>query len=54
MEYARYSEKGIGTIEQRASQKIKDVALLKQLFPKNIEIRSKSGQPAGSHCVIKK
>jgi len=54
MEYARYSEKGIGTIEQRASQKIKDVALLKQLFPNNIEIRSKSGQPTGSHCVVKK
>ena len=54
MEYARYSEKGIGTIEQRASQKIKDVTLLKHLFPNHIEIKSKNGHPAGSHCVVKK
>ena len=54
MEYARYSEKGIGTIEQRAAQKIKDVATLKKIFPNNIEIRNKSGQPSGSHCVVKK
>jgi hypothetical protein len=54
MEYARYSEKGIGTIDQRAAQKIKDVATLKKIFPNNIEIRNKSGQPSGSHCVVKK
>jgi hypothetical protein len=54
MEYRRYSEKGIGTIEQRATQKIKDVKLLKQLFPENIQIKAKAGQPANSHCVIKR
>ena len=54
MDYKRYSAKGIGSLEDRAEQKIKDVSLLKALFPKNIEIRNKVGQPKNSHCVIKK
>lgn len=50
--FERYTKNGIGTLEQRAEQKKKDVFILKNLFPNNVKIIDKKGQPKGTHIKI--
>ena len=53
-EFERYGSDGIGTLEARADRKRKDINILKNLFPNNIQIKDKVNQPKGTHIVIKR
>jgi hypothetical protein len=54
IDFERYKSGGLGTINERSNDKIKDVLLLKQLYPENVIIKNKKGEPQNSHIVIKK
>ena len=51
-EFERYSKHGIGTAENRAEEKKKDIRILKNLYPYNIKIKDKPNQPKGTHITI--
>lgn len=52
--FKRYSIGGLGSETERLPQKIKDVKLIKSIFPDNVSIVEKNGQQYGSHIIIKK
>ncbi len=54
MDFKRYEKKGLGTVLDRADKKIADIKILKKLYPDNVIIRDKKGQPKNSHIVIKR
>jgi hypothetical protein len=51
-EFERYAEDGIGTVQNRADAKKKDIKILKNLYPNNIKIKDKLNQPKGTHITI--
>ena len=51
-EFERYGEDGIGTAQNRAEAKKKDIRILKNLYPNNIKIKDKPNQPKGTHIII--
>jgi hypothetical protein len=53
-DFKRYEKDGIGTAEARKEIKKNDIFILKNLYPKNIIIKDKKGQPKGTHIIIKK
>jgi hypothetical protein len=53
-DFKRYEKDGIGTAEARKEIKKNDIFILKNLYPKNIIIKDKKGQPKGKHIIIKK
>lgn len=54
LEFERYKKGGLGTVEDRIKEKIKDVQLMYNLFPDNVRIKNKPNEPKGSHLIIKK
>ena len=54
LDFKRYEKGGLGTINERIKDKIKDVNLMKSLFPNNVKIKDKPGEPKGSHIIIKR
>jgi hypothetical protein len=54
LDFNRYTSGGLGSIKQRMNDKIKDVKIMKTLFPNNIQIKNKINEPANTHIVIKK
>jgi|DEB0MinimDraft_6_1074348.scaffolds.fasta_scaffold27092_2 hypothetical protein len=54
LDFKRYEAGGLGTIEARIIDKMKDVRIMCQLFPNNVMVKDKVGQPKGSHIIIKK
>ena len=51
-DFERYGKKGIGSIYDRLENKKKDILILKNLYPNNVNIKDKKGQPKGTHIVI--
>jgi len=51
-EFERYGSDGIGTAEDRAEDKRKNISILKNLYPKNVKVKDKKGQPKGTHITI--
>ena len=54
LDFKRYAADGLGTIEARIKDKMKDVRIMCQLFPNNVKVKDKIGEPKGSHIVITK
>lgn len=54
LDFKRYSKGGLGSVEDRIQDKIKDVKILKSLYPKNVKIKDKPNEPKGSHIIIKR
>lgn len=52
LDFKRYAKGGLGTIQDRIQDKIKDVNILKQLYPKNVKVQNKANEPVGSHIII--
>tara|TARA_R100001129_G_scaffold169296_1_gene137941 strand:+ start:309 stop:1025 length:717 start_codon:yes stop_codon:yes gene_type:complete len=53
-DFERYGAGGIGTLEERANDKKKDILILKNLYPNNVIVKDKKGQPKGTHIKIKR
>jgi len=54
MDFDRYKPKGLGSVQERVPDKLKDIKVIQTLFPDNVVIKDKPNQPKGSHIVIKK
>lgn len=54
LDFKRYSKGGLGSVKDRIQDKIKDVKILKSLFPNNVKIKDKPNEPKGSHIIIKR
>ena len=54
LDFKRATNGGLGTNEERLKDKMKDIYLIKSIFPKNIRIVNKPNQPVNSHIIIKK
>jgi hypothetical protein len=54
LDFERYGKGGLGSVNERIKDKIKDVSLLKSLYPNNVKIKDKPKQPKGSHLIIKR
>jgi hypothetical protein len=52
LDFNRYSEGGLGSINDRLDQKIKEINIMLNLFPKNVIIVDKANQPKGSHIRL--
>lgn len=53
-DFERYKKGGLGSINDRIKDKIKDCELLSKMFPNNIAIKNKVNQPKNSHVILKK
>ena len=53
-QFDRYASDGIGTAQNRAKDKKKDIRILKNLFRNMVKIKDKAGQPKGTHIIIKR
>tara|TARA_R110000796_G_scaffold126905_1_gene242057 strand:+ start:36 stop:752 length:717 start_codon:yes stop_codon:yes gene_type:complete len=53
-EFDRYAIDGIGTAQNRAEDKKKDIYVLKNLFKGMVKVKDKLGQPKGTHITINK
>tara|TARA_R110002020_G_scaffold56888_3_gene156967 strand:+ start:1155 stop:1871 length:717 start_codon:yes stop_codon:yes gene_type:complete len=53
-EFDRYASDGIGTAQNRAEDKKKDIRILKNLFRNMVKVKEKAGQPKGTHIIIKR
>ena len=54
LDFKRYEKGGLGTVNERAKDKIKDVKLMLNLFPNNTKIKDKPNEPKNSHIIIKR
>jgi hypothetical protein len=54
LDFKRYEEGGLGTIDERIEDKKRDVRLMVKLFPDNVKVKDKLNQPKGSHIIIKR
>lgn len=54
LNFKRYEKGGLGSIEERLKDKMKDVRIMCQLFPNNVKVKDKIGEPKGSHIIITK
>ena len=52
LDFDRYSEGGLGSINDRLDQKMKEINIMLNLFPKNVIIVDKANQPKGSHIRL--
>ena len=53
-DFERYGDGGIGNVDERLKDKYKDITILKNLFPNNVVVKNKIGQPKNSHIIIKR
>jgi len=54
LDFKRYDDGGLGTIDKRLNDKLKDIKLMINLFPNNVKIKDKPNEPKGSHIIIKR
>jgi len=54
LDFKRYEKGGLGTVSDRINDKIKDVKLMINLFPKNVKIKDKANEPKESHLILKR
>jgi len=54
LDFKRYEKGGLGTAKDRIKDKLKDIQIMKFLFPNNITIKDKPNEPKGSHIIIKR
>lgn len=54
LDFERYGKGGLGSVDERIKDKIKNVNLLRQIFPNNIKVKDKPNEPKGSHIIIKR
>jgi hypothetical protein len=54
LDFKRYEKGGLGTINERINDKIKDIKLMQSIFPDNVSIKDKINEPKGSHIIIKR
>ena len=52
LDFSRYSKGGLGSVDDRTQQKIKEIKLMQKLFPNNVTIVNKANQPKGTHLRI--
>lgn len=53
-DFKRNTKGGLGTLDERINDKIKNIVLLKNLYPENVIIKDKINHPKNSHIIIKK
>lgn len=54
LDFKRYEKGGLGSISDRINDKLKDVKIMLNLFPKNVVLKEKPNEPKNSHIVIKR
>jgi hypothetical protein len=54
LDFKRYGKGGLGTVDERIKDKLKDINLMLNLFPKNVKLKHKPNEPKGSHIIIKR
>ena len=54
LDFKRYEKGGLGSANERMHDKLKDIALMKMLFPNNVKVADKANEPKGSHIIIKR
>jgi len=54
LEFERYTKGGLGSVDERINDKLKDVKIMLNLFPNNVKIKDKPNEPKGSHIIIKR
>lgn len=54
LDFKRYEKGGLGSVNDRINDKMKDIKIIKSLFPNNVKIKDKPGEPKNSHIIIKK
>lgn len=52
LDFKRYEKGGLGSVQDRINDKIKDVNILLRLYPKNTKVQDKTNEPKGSHIII--
>jgi hypothetical protein len=54
LDFERYAKGGLGTATERINDKLKDVNLMRKLFPNNVQLKDKPNEPKGTHIIIKR
>jgi len=54
LDFKRYEKGGLGTINERINDKLKDVKIMLKLFPQNVKLKDKPNELKGSHIIIKR
>ena len=54
LDFKRYEKGGLGSVNDRINDKMKDIKIIKSLFPNNVKIKDKPGEPKNSHIIIKR
>jgi hypothetical protein len=54
LDFKRYEKGGLGSIDERMKDKIKDIDIIRTLYPNSIDIKEKANHQSGSHIIIKK
>lgn len=54
LNFERYQKGGLGTVNDRINDKLKDIQLMINLFPNNVKLKNKPNEPKGSHIIIKR
>lgn len=54
LDFKRYEKGGLGSVSDRINDKLKDIKILKSLFPNNVKVKDKPNEPKGSHIIIKR
>ena len=54
LDFERYAKGGLGTAIERINDKLKDVNLMRKLFPNNVQLKDKPNEPKGTHIIIKR
>lgn len=54
LDFKRYEKGGLGSVSDRINDKVKDIKILKSLFPNNVKVKDKPNEPKGSHIIIKR
>jgi len=52
LDFERYTDGGLGSVQKRLKQKMKEIQIMLKLFPKNVIIADKPNQPKGSHIRL--
>ena len=54
VDFKRYSPGGLQSADERLPDKINDIKTMLSVFPNNVQIKQKPGQPKNSHIIIKR
>tara|TARA_R100000426_G_scaffold5344_3_gene7538 strand:- start:1415 stop:2131 length:717 start_codon:yes stop_codon:yes gene_type:complete len=52
LDFERYTDGGLGSIDNRLEQKMQEIKIMQKLFPDNVTIVDKPNHPRGSHIRL--